>query len=148
MNKKLLCIVIAVMLSFMLSGCGSPLASLPEEPLKFDTYHFIYSESNDYGYRAFDYNGRTYIHFAELKGRIAKNAVGNCLGFIVQDGEEHDDEYVVRLKAFENDDILMIYFPHGMMDPPYFCRAIDTKGQPLELPSYIRSDSIADYWRQ
>ncbi|MBR6414268.1 MAG: hypothetical protein IKS21_06635 [Oscillospiraceae bacterium] len=148
MSKGLFFVVIVVALSLILCGCNkqSTNLELPENPIKFVTYSYC-PEDSDHGYRAFDYNGRTYIHFAEHNGAFKKDIGSNCLGLIVQEGVEYDDELVIQLKEFENNDILMIYFPYGLMDPPYFLRAIDTQGQVLKLPDYIDQDSIDDFWK-
>ena len=133
----------------MLNGCANSLrVEQPKTPLLFDTYDFTDPDNSEDGYRAFDYMGRTYIPYAELKNRITRGEVGDCIGFVVQDGEEHG-EWVVRLKAFESEDVLMIYYPMGLMDPPHFYRAIDTKGKELALPAYMDTEGFGyDYWRE
>ena len=92
MSKGLFFVVIVVALSLILCGCNkqSTNLELPENPIKFVTYSYC-PEDSDHGYRAFDYNGRTYIHFAEHNGAFKKDIGSNCLGLIVQEGVEYDD---------------------------------------------------------
>lgn len=149
MKKYFIWLMSVVVLASMLSGCDNTLGlSFPENPIKFETYDFTYPEGSDDGYRAFDYNGRTYLPYANQGDTYHKKDVDLCLGFIVQDGEEKSDEWIVTLKDFPNDDVLMIYFPYGMMDPPVFYRAIDTRGQTLDIPDYIDEENCYDYWKE
>lgn len=145
MQRVLGCSVIVVIFSWILSGCTSEL-DMPETPLVFEEYIYKVSEDSNGGYMAFDYAGRTYISYASRHNHIPRKAVSDYLGIIVRDGEKHDDEWVVRLKDFENDDILGVCYPYGVMEPSLFYRAIDTKDKTLVFPDYLWFDWTYGYW--
>ena len=144
MKKNILWLIGTVILLF-LSGCGQSI-KLPENPIKFVTYDFYNPENPEDGYRAFDYNGRTYILFSSVKKSMKKSDIDECLGYIVQDGIQ--GELVISLSAFENDDVLMTYYPNGFMEPYLIYRAIDTKGQVLSFPDYMDSESMYKFWKE
>lgn len=144
MKKFLLCILLV--LSLVLYGCSNTLSiSYPDDPIKFETYSFTDPDNTYDSYGAFDYNSRTYIAYAPLNNSINQSDIDSCIGSIVLNGKEID-EWVVKLKYFNNDDCLMIYYPNGGMQPPVFYRAIDTKNQTVEIPDYISAE-CADYWK-
>ena len=140
-------ITAAVLLTFLiLAGCGRRINySLPAEPLEFELGTFSNPADKDDTYGSIEYNGRTYILYGTLKGFIRKENVGECLGYIVQDGEKLEDERVFLLNDDPDANYLVCFFVNGFMDQPDFFRDVDTAGSDILTPSYIQSLEY-DYW--
>lgn len=125
----------------MLSGCsGSVNYDLPPNPEGFETYEYQ-------GFMAVDYNGRTYVPYGTLKGKIYGRNIDRCVGYIIQDGEEMKDTRLYILEDDDNVDYLMEYCVDGEMEQPMFLRAVDTVGCDVAELEYIESLEY-DFWEQ
>lgn len=145
-RKCVVCTICIGIVSLMLCACnkGKWVVDYPENPLRIETHIFYDPNDIEDGYMAFDYNGRTYIMYAHLKGTLRKEEMGQCIGCTLQDGRE--DQWIIRLNAFEDDDIMLLYYPDGFMEPMIFYRAVDTKGKDLDIPKYIDPNPDWRFW--
>jgi len=135
----------AALLSF-LSGCGKRIdMELPEKPIEFHTGTFVNPADPDDTYQSIEYNGRTYIGYGTLKGSIDGDDVGQCLGYIIQDGTIMKTVRIFPLTADPDANYLVEIFTDGFMNQPFFFRALDTRGKPIDTPRYIESLGYS-YW--
>ncbi|MBO4510304.1 MAG: hypothetical protein J5718_03045, partial [Lachnospiraceae bacterium] len=138
--------LIIVIMLFVLAGCGHKIDySLPEDPIEFNTSTFVNPANPDDTYLSIEYNGRTYIGFGTLKGIVPESEMGDCLGYIVQDGVKMDDSRIFLLTADPNANYLGRFETEGVMDQPDFFRAIDTVGKDITTPAYI-DDLGYEFW--
>lgn len=142
--KRTLLTLLSLALALALSaGCGwSVVRDWPEpgeDALVFATYDFDNPDDPGDGYRALTYNGRVYIPYGNIKGRIPKSEAAACLGYINQDGVPMQDVRIYSLVSDPDADFLMEVIVVGLMNPPTFYRAIDTRGCDIEQPAYIES---------
>ena len=145
--KLLLHAAVPALAMLIMTGCGNNINyELPDKPEKFSTQTFISPEDKDDSYIAIEYNGRKYIPYGTLKGKLKGEDVGECLGYIVQDGTEDRNTRIYLLTADENSDYLAEINTEGFMEQPLFLRAEDTKGKNEDTPSYIK-DLGYDFWR-
>ncbi|MBQ6053427.1 MAG: hypothetical protein IJL30_09135 [Clostridia bacterium] len=136
----------ALTLIFALVGCFSAIDySLPKDPTEFNTFVFVNPNDHEDTYASFEYNGRTYIPYGTLKNRISGKDVGDCLGYIVQDGEKLTDTRVFTLRDDKEGNFLAILQYEGFMDPPVFYRAIDTAKKEIDIPWIVGSLGY-DFW--
>lgn len=143
--KKLLPCALAIVL--LLTGCLSDVDySLPDNPIAFETYEFTNPDNQDDGYMAFEYNGRVYIPYGTLTGRIDGDDVAQCLGYKVQDDEADKNARIYTLSADSENNYLMDYYVNSIMEQPDFWRAIDTVGENISTPKFIESLEY-EYWR-
>ena len=95
MKKKAIYVVEAWLVLFttlIFAGCGSRIDySLPEDPIEFNTSTFVNPVDSDDTYLSIEYNGRTYIPFGTLVGIVPESEMGDCLGYVVQDGIKMED---------------------------------------------------------
>jgi len=139
-----LCLAVAL-ISF-LSGCGSRInTDLPEHPIEFHTGTFVNPADPDDTYQSIEYNGRTYIGYGTLKGSIDGDDVGQCLGYIIQDGTIMKTVRIFPLTADPDANYLVEIFTDGFMNQPFFFRALDTRGKAIDTPRYIESLGYS-YW--
>ncbi len=140
--------IAAVLFLLALAGCGraDPYA-LPEEPLAFETWDFTNPEDPDDGYRALEYDGKVYLPYGTLAGRIGGHDIARCLGYVVQDGEADPGMRIYTLSDDPDGSYLMEYYVNGIMEQPMFLRAVDTAGEEIHTPEYIDSLGYA-YWEQ
>ena len=147
MKKRIttaLCLAVAL-ISF-LSGCGSRInTDLPEHPIEFHTGTFVNPADPDDTYQSIEYNGRTYIGYGTLKGSIDGDDVGQCLGYIIQDGTIMKTVRIFPLTADPDANYLVEIFTDGFMNQPFFFRALDTRGKAIDTPRYIESLGYS-YW--
>ena len=129
----------------ILTGCGNGINyDLPDDPIKFETQRYVSPKDNDDGYQIIEYGGRLYIPYGTISRSLKVEDVGECLGYIVQDGVEDKNARIYKL-AETGDYIVEIYI-NGEMDQPVFYRAEDTIGKDLHDPDYIESLDY-DIWR-
>lgn len=146
-TKKALLPVIMTIVILALSGCGNKVDySLPDSPIRFDTGTFVNPYDSDDTYLSIRYNDRTYIGYGTLNGRIKGKDVGDCLGFIVQDGVQMEDARIFLLTADPDENYLVRLETEGIMNQPDFFRAIDTVGQNIDTPDFIE-DLGYDVWK-
>lgn len=144
--KKLALLLAALMLAAaLLTGCGRPINyDLPENPLEFTNASTYRSPVNsDCEFNVVDYNGRQYVSYGFLKGRITGDDVGECLGYYVQDGEKMTDVRFYRLTADPDANFLVQMDTVGFMNGPDFLRALDTCGLDIEIPKFIQINDMA-----
>ena len=144
--KKILMGLLMAAVTVIFSGCGPAPEDLPANPVIIEFYQ--YPPGSEYGYSAFDYNGRTYISYASRHNNVPEKHVGTYLGVRMYNGEVRDGDWVVSLKDFENEDILLLHYPFGVMEPEDYYRAEDTKGQILEWPDHLWYDWLYGYWEE
>ena len=74
---------------FLLTGCGKGINyDLPDDPIKFYTQSYISPKDKDDGYQIIEYSGRRFIPYGTIRRSLKGEDVGDCLGYIVQDGVE------------------------------------------------------------
>ena len=136
----------AVSLLF-LAGCGRRIDfELPEKPIEFHTGTFVNPADPDDACQSIEYNGRTYIWYGTLKGKIDGDDVGRCLGYIVQDGVVMKDARIFLLNADPDANYLVRISIGGVMEQPDFFRALDSKGETISTPPYIENLG-SSYWK-
>ena len=135
--KKSITTAFCIAVALLLTGCGRRIDyELPVNPIEFHTGTFVNPADPDDTCQSIEYNGRTYIGYGTLKGSIDDD-VGQCLGYIVQDGVVMKDVRVFLLKADIDANYLVQLVSGGMMDQPVFFRALDTRGKTIDTPPYI-----------
>jgi len=138
MKKYNTIIALAGFTLLMLAGCGSRIDySLPANLIEFNTGTFVNPNDPDDKYLSIEYNGRTYIPYGTIKGIVPKEEMGDCLGYIVQDGTKMEDVRVFLLAGDPDANYLERFETQGVMSQPDFFRAIDTVGQDINTPAYI-----------
>ena len=137
--------VIAALLSVsLLTACGNNYDdSLPETAVGLETSEFVNENNKEDTYSAITYNGRLYIGYGS--GRAKDNEYTECIGYLIQDGEEHKDVTFWQLRSVHNDDYI-VSRDNGWMSQPMFYRAVDTKGKDVYTPDYIDSLDY-EYWK-
>lgn len=144
MKKIIICSLLVLLL---LQGCSkSAKYDLPAEPIKFETYDYFNPQNKDDGYRAFSYNGRVYIPYGTQGKAVRSGDIGQCLGYIIQDGEADTDMRVYTLFEDESENYLMVLQSGGEMAQADFLRAEDTADKEIKTPDYIESLSY-DLWK-
>lgn len=128
-------IAAAALCVFLLTGCSRFDYSLPDSPLVFREQEYTDEKSGD-SVTGFEYNGRDYAIFGTAKGGILSNEIGECLGYL-QDENAPDDKNARIMKLTASDDFLMSYYVGGIIEGTNYYRALDTKGQDIEIPEYI-----------
>jgi hypothetical protein len=138
--KRLLLGAVVGLTVFMMCGCGNGINyDLPDEPQAFLTESYIDPSDKDDGYETIVYNGRRYIPYGTLGKTLKGDDVGECLGYIVQDGVADKNTRVYVLTADKDVNYLAEINTEGFMDQPIFLRAEDTIGKDIDTPSYIES---------
>lgn len=135
--------VLLISATLMMCGCqrGSYGINyeLPDEPIKFSTQTFVSPVDKNDTYSAIKYNDRLYIPYGTLDKTLKGDDVGECLGYIVQDGVADKNTRVYVLTADKDVNYLAEINTEGFMDQPIFFRAEDTIGKNIDTPSYIHS---------
>jgi hypothetical protein len=150
--KKQLALVLALVMVFGLTGCGAPnYPDLPDDPLVLTTFETADAE----GFSCIAYNGRIYAPYGTIDSRYPKaSEVDACIGYVVQDTadgvETSDASDTARMYTLIDDpahNYLMFYDTETtLMNQPAFWRCIDTRGQEIETPAYVKSLEY-DYWK-
>ena len=131
----------------VLSACASRIDySLPANPIEFNTGTFKNPNNPDDDYISIEYNGRTYIPYGTINGIVPKDEMGDCLGYIVQDGTKMEDSRIFLLGGDSDANYLGRFETEGVMNQPDFFRAVDTVGQEIITPKYI-DDLDYDFWK-
>ena len=147
MKKRLIGAMLATIAVLAIAGCGKKADySLPDNPIAFETGTYVNPGDEEDAYTSIEYNGRTYIGYGTIKGNIRANEVGDCLGYIVQDGTKLEDSRVFLLADDTDANYLGRFDTVGVMNQPDFYRAIDTVGQVVNTPAYI-DDLGYDFWK-
>ena len=129
------------------TGCGSRIDySLPDNPIEFNTGTFVNPGNPNDTYISIEYNGRTYIPYGTINGIVPKEEMGDCLGYIVQDGTKMEDERIFLMSGDPDANYLGRFETQGVMSQPDFFRAIDTVGQDITTPAYI-DDLGYEFWK-
>ncbi len=141
-------IALAILLILILAGCGSRIDySLPADPIEFNTGTFVNPADPDDDYISIEYNGRTYIPYGTINGIVPKDEMGDCLGYIVQDGTKMEDSRIFLLTGDPDANYLGRFETEEIMNQPDFFRAIDTVRQDITTPKYIE-DLGYDFWKR
>ena len=139
-------VALAILLILILAGCGSRIDySLPADPIEFNTGTFVNPADPDDDYISIEYNGRTYITYGTINGIVPKDEMGDCLGYIVQDGVKMETSRIFLLAGVPDANYLGRFETEGVMSQPDFFRAIDTVGKDITTPAYI-DDLGYDFW--
>lgn len=149
MNKRTLTMLISTVLIivFALTGCGNKIDySLPDNPILFENGTVINPNDSDDTYLSIKYEGRTYIPYGTLSGTVTGKDIGECLGFIVQDGLQMEDVRIFLLAEDPEANYLARFETEGVMSQPEFFRAIDTIGKEVNTPDFI-TDLGYDIWQ-
>ena len=149
LRKPYILIATIAITVLMATGYGSRVyPDLPANPIEFHTGVFENPQNNndEASFSSIEYNGRTYILYGTVKGRLKKSDIESCLGYIVQDGEKLDDIRIYSLSAGSNNNYLVEYAADGEMKQPHFLRAVDTVGEDIETPAYI-DDMGYEFWQ-
>lgn len=146
-KKKQLSIITALCIAGVLAGCGKKIDySLPADPIAFNTDTYVSPSDSEDTFRSIEYNGRIYIPFGTQKGNITADDLGECLGYVVQDGEKLEDSRIFLLAGDPDANFLGEFSTQNFMNPPMFLRAIDTLGEDITIPSFVE-DLGYDYWK-
>lgn len=146
---RLIFAALTLLLVLPMTGCGELLdrlyepgyARLPEHYRVFEVYDMEIAP--DHNSMAFDYNGRTYVHYSDNTGS-GRIKVRQCLGYLSLSEEwssvpgVQEDMRVLSLSYNESDDYLLVKFVPTLMAPPTMVfRALDTRGKEIETPGFI-----------
>ena len=146
-NRVTTAVCIAVALLSLLAGCGKRIDyALPKTPIEFHTGSFVNPADPDDTYQSIQYNGRTYIGYGTPKNSIDGDDVGQCLGYIIQDGAVMKKVRIFPLNADPDANYLVRIFTDGFMNQPFFFRALDTREKTIDTPPYIEPLDYP-YWK-
>ena len=92
--------------------------------------------------------------YSSLKGKINKENLKECIGYIMEDenvskitGRDDKDTRVYTLAEDEENNYLMVYYVASeVMNQPSFWRAVDTRGMNINTPNYIDIPD-ANFWK-
>ncbi len=147
MIQKTLMIIVLMLMIVAVTGCGSKIDyGLPDNPIEFNTSTFANPSNEADEYSAIDYEGRKYIPFGTLKGSLGSADAGECLGYLVQEGQKLEEVRLFTLADDREVNYLVEIDTEGEMSQPSFYRAVDTVGKEIDVPPFIDSLDYA-YWR-
>ena len=154
MKNKLFGRFLLMLLLVGLTGCGIKYPELKKDAIAFQTSSYIDKNDDDASYLTFEYNGRTYLPYGELKGFLKTSDLDKCIGYIIQDEKSssivdinNKDTRIYTLSDDKENNFLMQYYIGTTeMNQPTFYRAIDTKGKDINIPKMI-SDTDHNYWK-
>ena len=127
---------------------------LEKDAIAFHTSIYIDKNNDNASYLIFEYNGRTYMPYGELKGVLKSNDIDKCIGYIIQDENSSsivdknnkDTKIYTLTEDRENNFLMEYYIGTSLMNQPIFYRAIDTKGKDINIPKII-DDTNHNYWK-
>lgn len=129
-----------------ITGCSGRIDySLPDNPIEFSSSVFVNPANAEDEYAAIEYKGRMYIPFGTLNGSLNNSDIGECLGFLVQDGQKLESVRILTLSADDDVNFLLEQDTEGDMSQASFYRAADTVRKDISIPSFIGSLDY-DYW--
>jgi uncharacterized membrane protein len=132
-----LVIIILLICILRLTGLGVKYPELNDDAIAFNMEEYVDESNDDDSYGTIEYKGRTYIPYGTLKHSIKTNDINECIGYIIQD-ENNKNWRIYTLTEDSNNNYLMVYdIETNLMNQPDFYRAIDTKGENIDTPSYI-----------
>ena len=130
-----------------MAGCAAKIeARLPDNPLEFNTSEYANPSDEEDTYLSIDYRGRAYIPYGIVSGPFGNDDIGECLGYVVQDGEKLDDVRVCTLASDTDENYLVEIATEGFMDQPMVYRALDTAGKDIDTPPFVDSLDY-DIWQ-
>lgn len=144
--NKLFTSIICLALCLLLVGCGMNYPELPEDEPGFEPQTVTSDDPEDGGYNSIEYNGRMYVPFGTLKNRIKEKNLDDCIGYIIQENNYMDVRLFTLTEDKDNNFLMEHYIATNWMNPPMFLRALDTKGQDIEIPNYIE-DLDYEIWK-
>ena len=140
-------VILFVLALVTMGGCAGKIeARLPDNPLEFNTSEYANPSDEEDTYLSIEYKGRTYVPFGIVSGSFGSNDIGECLGYVVQDGEKLEDVRVCTLASDTDENYLVEIATEGFMDQPMVYRALDTAGKDIGTPSFVDSLDY-DIWR-
>lgn len=77
---------------------------------------------------------------------LSGSDVGECLGYIVQNGQKDENSRFFLLNEDTDCNYLVILETEGKMTQPSFMRAIDTQTKEITTPDYIQ-DLEYEFWK-
>jgi len=128
MKRKVFALI--AVCAFLLTGCnlqGDGKWALPSDA---PTYQLI--DNEDDGVVTVFYNGRTYVPYGTVSGRVTESDIKECIGSIRNDGRR-----LYLLNDDKDGNFIMVCNIGGIMDQPEFWRASDTKREKIYHPDYI-----------
>ena len=153
MIKKIIIVLLVIITTFGLTGCGMKYPELEKDAIGFQMSSYVDESNDDDGYLTFEYNGRTYMPYGIQKGLLKEKDLDKCIGYIIQDENsstvldlDNKDTRIYTLSDDKDNDFLMEYYiATNLMNDPIFYRAIDTKDKDIHIPSIIESLGYS-YW--
>jgi hypothetical protein len=116
---------------------------LNDDAISFNMGEYVDESDDNASYATIEYNERTYILYGTLKHSIKTKDINECIGYIIQD----ENNRVYTLTEDINNNYLMVYDTEtNLMNQPDFYRAVDTKGEKIDTPSYIDSLDY-NFWK-
>ena len=150
--KSIKCLFLIVVM-LCLCACGSIYPEMGDDAIAFEAGEFYDENYEDISYLTIEYNGRIYMPYGPLTGKIKKDNISKCIGYIIEDeaisavvNKESTATRVYTLTGDEDNNYLMVYYVDSeIMNQTSFFRALDTKGEEIETPSFI-GDYGDNYW--
>ena len=131
-TARIMAIALIAALILPLAACGErwPLPEDPQVIIERET------EIDGVSVRVLTVSGRDYAYYGRLKGSLRKGDTAGVLGYVAR--PEFPDDRAQRIIALEGtDDIVAEYYVAGVMEQPVFLRALDTRGQRIDLPGFV-----------
>ena len=136
MKKRTLFGILCVLL---LVGCGDSIyPDLPDDAIAFESKEYLEKgRSNDCYFYEFEYNGRKYVDYGDIRGSLNKKDIDKCIGYIVQpDGSNNVRMYTLTEDKECNFIITYEVESKELMNPGVL-RAEDTMGKEIDLPKHV-----------
>lgn len=139
----------AAAVALLMTACGDSAESkydftMPDQPTEFVTKVVNDPNEDSLSYAAVEYDGKTYVTYGTLEGELEQSDLGNCLGYMVQDGQKLEDVRIFTLAADPDQNYLLCMDKQGMMEKRFF-RNSETLGQDITTPSFIKTKDYS-YW--
>ena len=139
----------------VMSNCGkNSYPALPDNAMAFEMGTFEDAAHDSALFGTLEYDGRTYIGFGTVNNKFRHTAVDRCIGYVVMDENSSSNPdpndtntRIYTLSGDTDHNFLMDYNETaGPMNQPNFWRALDTRGEDIEIPKYI-DDLGYEYWK-